>query len=276
MRISLVHYLNSAPLGWAFLHGPFRGMYEVVPSSPANCADQLSSGEVDIGLIPSIEYQLIENLQIIPDISISSLREVRSILLIRPKRRQVIRSVALDISSRTSVALVRVLLEAKLGIHPQFVPCPPNLDLMLKRCDAALLIGDAALKVSLERYNTMDLAAEWAGWQKKPFVCAFWACRPEAAISPDLNSVFLEAKNWGLKRRHEIARAYAESLALPASFLEEYLINNIDYEMGPEHLEGLNKFYQLAYQQKLVSEPRPLQFVPSGKSRPRESVQIHV
>ena len=73
MRISLVHYLNSAPLGWAFLRGPFRDMYEVVPSSPAGCADQLSSGEVDIGLIPSIEYQLIPDLEIIPEISISSL-----------------------------------------------------------------------------------------------------------------------------------------------------------------------------------------------------------
>ena len=275
MRLSLVHFLNSAPLGWAFLHGPFRGMYEVVPSSPANCADQLSNGEVDIGLIPSIEYQLIENLQIIPDISISSLREVRSILLIRPKKRQAIHSVALDTSSRTSVALVRVLLEAKMGMHPRFVPCPPDLDLMLKRCDAALLIGDAALKVDLDSYDTKDLAAEWVGWQKKPFVCAFWACRPEAANSTDLNSVFLEAKKWGLKRRDEIARVYAESLALPASFLEEYLINNIDYDMAPEHLEGLNKFYQLAHQQKLISEPRPLQFVSSGKSPPRVSTQNH-
>lgn len=276
MRLSLVHYLNSAPLGWAFLHGPFRGKYEVVPSSPANCADQLSSGEVDIGLIPSIEYQLIENLQIIPDISISSLSEVRSILLIRPKKQQTIHSVALDTSSRTSVALVRVLLEAKLGIHPRFVPCPPDLDLMLKRCDAALLIGDAALKVSLDSYDTKDLAAEWVEWQQKPFVCAFWACRREAAISPDLNSVFLEAKDWGLKRRSEIAGAYAELLALPTSFLEEYLINNIDYEMGAEHLDGLKKFYRLAHQQKLVPELRPLQFVPSGKSHPGESMQIHV
>lgn len=274
MRISLVHYLNSAPLGWAFVHGPFRGMYEVIPSSPARCADQLSNGEVDIGLIPSIEYQLISNLQIIPEISISSLREVRSILLIRPKKKQSIHSVALDTSSRTSVALVRILLEAKMGIHPNFVPCPPDLDRMLSRCDAALLIGDAALKVPLKDFDTIDLAAEWLEWQHKPFVCAFWACRPEAASSPDLNSVFCEAKDWGLKRRSEIARAYAESLSLPASFLEEYLINNIDYGMGQEHIEGLAKFYQLANQQELIPKLQPLQFVPAGISKQCESVQI--
>ncbi len=266
IRISLVHYLNSAPLGWAFLHGPFRGMFEVVPSSPANCADQLASGEVDIGLIPSIEYQLISRVQIVPEISISSLREVRSILLIRPKKKPSIHSVALDTSSRTSVALVRILLEAKLGVHPNFVPCPPDLDLMLSRCDAALLIGDAALKVPLESYDTNDLAAEWVEWQQMPFVCAFWACRPDAAISQDLNSVFLEAKEWGLKRRSEIARVYAESLALPAPFLEDYLIRNIDYELGSEHIKGLKKFYQLANQQKLISEIRPLQFVSEGKA----------
>jgi chorismate dehydratase len=109
-RVSLVDYLNSAPLGWAFLHGPFRGMFDVIPSSPANCADQLSRGKVDIGLIPSIEYQRIPSLQIIPDISISSLGEVRSILLIKSKERQTIHSVALDTSSRTSVSLVQILL----------------------------------------------------------------------------------------------------------------------------------------------------------------------
>ncbi len=276
IRISLVHYLNSAPLGWAFLHGPFRGMFDVVPSSPARCADQLSSGEVDIGLIPSIEYQLIPNLKIIPEVSISSLGEVRSILLIRHKKKQSIHSVALDNSSRTSVALVRILLETKMGIHPDYMPCPPDLDLMLSHCDAALLIGDAALKVPLENYNTSDLAAEWVEWQQKPFVCAFWACRPEAAISPDLNSVFLEAKDWGLKRRSEIARIYAEPLALPASFLEAYLINNIDYEMGPEHIEGLKKFHHLANQQKLVSKLQPLQFVPAGNRLPGGSTQVPV
>ena len=268
IRISLVHYLNSAPLGWAFLHGPFRGMYEVVPSSPAKCADQLSNGEVDIGLIPSIEYQLIPNLRIIPEISISSLGEVRSILLIRSRKKQTIRSVALDASSRTSVALVRILLETKMGLHPDFVSCPPDLDLMLSRCDAALLIGDPALKVPIENYDTNDLAAEWVGWQQKPFVCDFWACRPEAAVSPDLNTIFVQAKDWGLKRRGEIARVYAESLALPAPLLEEYLIKNIDYEMGPEHIEGLKKFHQLANQQKLIPGLQPLQFVSAEKPPP--------
>lgn len=271
IRISLVHYLNSAPLGWAFLQGPFRGRFEVIPSSPAKCADQLSNGEVDIGLIPSIEYQRIPNLQIIPDISIASLGDVRSILLIKPKGKQTVNSVALDTSSRTSVALTKVLLQVKLGIRPKFYPYPPDLHSMLGRCDAALLIGDAALRVKLEDYDVTDLAGEWTRWQRKPFVCAFWACRTDIPFPADLSSVFLEAKDWGLKQRQEIASTYAESLNLPAPFLEGYLRQNIDYDMGPGHVEGLKKFYQLTKQENLIPEVRPLRFLAAPGSALREA-----
>jgi len=261
IRISLVHYLNSAPLGWAFLHGPFRNEFEVVPASPANCADQLSTGEVDIGLIPSIEYQRIPNLQIIPDISISSFAEVRSILLIRPKGTQTIHSVALDTSSRTSVALTKVLLQAKMGIHPEYVLHPPDLPAMLNRCSAALLIGDPALRVQIEDYDTLDMAGEWYQWQKRPFVCAFWTCRTGTPLPSGLASIFQEAKSWGLKRREEIASAYSKSLNLPKSFLEYYLTNNIDYDLTPDHIEGLSRYYQLARQEELIPELRPLRFL---------------
>ena len=268
IRISLVHYLNSAPLGWAFHHGPFREMFDVIPSSPAACADQLAKGEVDIGLIPSIEYQLIPDLQVIPDISISSLREVRSILMIRQKGKRKIGSVAIDTSSRTSAALIKVFLQEKLGIMPEYIPCPPDLDIMLNRCDAALLIGDPALKVPISNYQVTDLAAEWFDWQQKPFVCAFWACSPDTESSSELAEIFLEAKVWGLNRRHEIAASYAQSLALPERFLEEYLTRNIDYDLGPEHVEGLQTFYSLANRQKLISAHRPLHFV-NAKERVR-------
>jgi chorismate dehydratase len=260
IRISLVHYLNAAPLGWAFLHGPFRENFEVIPSSPANCADQLSKGEADIGVIPSIEYQRIPNLQIIPDISIASLGKVRSILMIKPRGKRVIRSVALDTSSRTSVALAKILLHSKMGIRPEYVSCPPDLDRMLAQCDAALLIGDPALKVNLADCDATDLAEEWVEWQQKPFVCALWACRKDASLPSDLNDIFLEAKNWGLKHRREIALAYATSLNLPAPFLESYLRHNIDYDLEPTHIEGLNQFFQLAKQEDLIPELRPLQF----------------
>jgi chorismate dehydratase len=263
IKISLVHYLNSAPLGWAFLHGPFREKFEVFPSSPALCADQLSKKEVDIGLIPSIEYQRIPDLRIIPDISISSLAEVRSILLVKPKGKKQINTVALDTSSRTSVALAKILLCQKFGLRPDFIPHSPDLPAMLHKCDAALLIGDAALAVRLSDYETMDLAGEWVQWQRKPFVCAFWACRSDIAIPQDLHSIFLEAKTWGLGKRSEIAAFFSKSLNMPAGFLNAYLDKNINFDMSSEHIRGLEQFYHLARQMELIPDLRPLQFIHS-------------
>ncbi len=260
IKVSLVQYLNSAPLGWAFLHGPFRDQFEVIPSFPAVCADQLSKGEVDIGLIPSIEYQTIPDLQIIPGISISSLAAVRSLLLIRHKGTRLIRSVALDTTSRTSVALTKILVQAKMGLRPVFVPHPPDPVAMLKVCDAALLIGDTALKVHPEDYETIDLTETWVEWQQRPFVCAVWACRTKARLPENLVSIFQEAKEWGLQRRDEIASVFSRSLGLPKEFLEEYLHQNINYDMEDGHINGLNRFYELAKEQALIPEVRSLRF----------------
>lgn len=259
IRISLVHYLNSAPLGWAFLHGPYRNLFEVLPSSPAKCADQLAAGQVDIGLIPSIEYQRIHDLRIIPGISIASLGCVRSILLIKHKGKEEIQSVALDSSSRTSVALARILLQAKMGLRPHYQTHSPDAATMLAHCDAALVIGDPALQIRLEDFDSLDLAGEWVGWRKKPFVCAFWACRAGVQFPSDLVEIFQEAKAWGLRRRGEIASVYSQSLGLPATFLEDYLANNIDYDFGSLHMGGLEEFYRLAREEDLIGETRELQ-----------------
>ena len=269
IRISLVHYLNSAPLGWAFLHGPLQDVFEVIPSSPARCADQLSKKEVDIGLIPSIEYQRIPDLQVIPGMSIASLSEVRSILLVRPFGRETMDSVALDTTSRTSVVLARILLREVMHVRPEFVPHPPDIDAMLRKCDAAVLIGDAALAVRLQDYNTVDLSGMWMKWQRKPFVFAFWACRNDVAFSGDLAEQFMQAKMWGLARRSDIAAIFSGKLNLPESFLENYLLRNIDYDLGPDHIRGLEEYYRLAGMAGEISDIRPLRFLSAPAGSPQ-------
>jgi chorismate dehydratase len=262
LRISLVHYLNAAPLGWSFLYGPHRDQFDVVLASPARCAQQLAGGEADIGVIPSIEYQRIPNLRIIPGIAIGALNAVRSVILVRHRGRE-IRSVALDTNSRTSVELLRLLLEVKMGLAPRYVHHAPDIGEMMRICDAALLIGDAALRVASDEYEIMDLAQAWVEWQQRPFVFALWACRSDAPIPEDIASTFRDARAWGLSNRGHIVETFAHSLKLPASFLHEYLSQNVNYDMGPSHVEGLERFYGLAYASGLIRENHPIRFLPA-------------
>ncbi len=244
------------------MHGPLRRHYQVFSATPAKCAEQLALGEVDVGIIPSVEYQRIPNLHVIPEISIAAVDEVRSVLLVRPRGSTIIRSVALDISSRTSVVLLKLLLQHKMGLNPEFIPHEPDAARMLQRCDAALIIGDAALRCSAEEYDITDLAAAWRDWQSRPFVFAFWACREKAMAVEDLAGIFRDARDWGLSRMEEIAASYARTLSLPAPFLEQYLRCNLDHNMGPEHIEGLERFYRLAFDAGLTECQVPLRFVP--------------
>jgi chorismate dehydratase len=263
-----VHYLNAAPLGWSFLHGPHRDRFEVIPASPARCAEQLALGEVDIGVIPSIEYQRIPNLTIIPGIAIAALDAVRSVLMVRHRDR-VIRTVALDTSSRTSVELLKLLLQVRMGLRPTYIHHAPDLPTMLDSCDAALLIGDAALKVTAGDYEILDLAQAWVEWQQRPFVFAFWACRSGALFPEDLASVFLDARDWGLSARALIVQDYARRLNLPEDFLNQYLSRNVNYDMGAGHIEGLERFYQLAWASGLIPENRPLRFLSPLQINPK-------
>jgi chorismate dehydratase len=233
----------------------------VLPSSPARCAEQLATGEADIGLIPSIEYQRIPDLQIIPGISVAARNEVRSVLLVQPRDAREIHSVALDTSSRTSVALLKLLLKMKLGREPRYEEHPPDLEDMLRRCDAALIIGDAALRLSPDEYSITDLAREWITWQQRPFVFAFWACRPNLSVAEDLVDVFHSAREWGLERREEIVTSFSRRLELPVPFLREYLVRNIDYDFGAKHLEGLERFFRLAFEVGLTPQNTPARFL---------------
>lgn len=261
IKVSLVDYLNSAPLGWAFLHGPMKERFLVLPCSPARCAEQLATGETDIGLIPSIEYQRIPDLQIIPGISVAARNEVRSVLLVQLRDAREIHSVALDASSRSSVVLLKLLLKMKLGREPRYEEHPPDLEDMLRRYDAALIIGDAALKLSPHEYSITDLASEWIRWQQRPFVFAFWACRSNLSLAEDLVDIFHSAREWGLQRREEIVTSFSRRLELPVPFLREYLVRNIDYEFSPKHLEGLERFFRLAFEAGLTTQHTPARFL---------------
>ena len=160
LRISAISYLNTAPLMWDFEHGGSGSDFEISYTLPSLCAEALREGSADIGIIPAAAYATIPNLQILPGVAIASRCPVRSILLVSKVPVKDIRSVALDTSSMTSVALIKVLFARAWGCNVNFEPMPPDIDRMLAEHDAGLVIGDPALQIDRARFITFDLAKE--------------------------------------------------------------------------------------------------------------------
>ena len=154
LRISIVEFLNTAPLVWGFTDGPLQGKYDLSFTVPSQCAEALRAGEVDIAIIPSVEYQRMENVVALPGMAVAAKREVRSILVVAKKPIDRARKIALDTNSRSSVALVRLLAKGYWDIDPEFVDRPPDPSAMLSEADAALIIGDPALRVAVKWMNS--------------------------------------------------------------------------------------------------------------------------
>jgi chorismate dehydratase len=264
MRISAISYLNTAPLMWDFEHSLADPSFEVAYTIPSQCATELQSGTADIGIIPSAAFASIPNLSILPGISIASKQAVRSILLVSKKELPQIETVALDNSSLTSVVLLHILFEKYWGGTRKFSSLSPNLESMLLSNDAALLIGDPALKVDRSRYRTWDLAEEWIRFTRKPFVFAFWAVRDEVAqkSSLDLASIFQRSRDHGLERDNlrETVEKWSAKLGLLKNDLHTYLTTNIFYYLDEACIDGLQLFYRYAYECKALPTVPELDF----------------
>ena len=271
LRISAISYLNTAPLMWDFERGEAGRDFDISYTLPSACARSLAEGTADIGIIPAAAYAAIPGLQILPDVAIASRRPVRSILLISKIPIEQVRSVALDTSSMTSVALTKVLFEKWLGGGRTFAPMAPDIDQMLAEHDAGLLIGDPALKIDRLRYHTLDLAEEWIRYTGKPFVFAFWAVRKdalrEAAPTLDLPAVFQNSRDHGLRASSlaQIAREWAPRLDITEAAVHTYLTQNIHYQLDAGCLEGLRLFYRYAAEIGALPATPELQFVDTIK-----------
>jgi len=274
LRVSVVQYLNTAPLVWGLERSRTK-RYELTYATPAACADALRRGQVEVGIIPSIEYQSIPGLKVIPGLAIASERKVESVLLVSkgPARRA--RRVALDSSSRTSAALVKILFARQWKTEPEYFEAPPEAATMLAQADAALLIGDPALRLALHgphaglseisNLHIYDLAEEWWRLTNLPFVFAFWAVRADRVRTPEiaraLTRDFQRSREEGLRHIGEIARAAAGRLELPGGQLERYLRHSITYRLDAPHRAGLESFYRFAHELGLIERVRPLEFL---------------
>ena len=259
LRVGIVNYLNSKPLAWGFLKGHHADLFAPSYHPPALVARLLGQGTLDIGLIPSIEVQRIPNLKILPDLCVASRQEVKSVLLVSRGPLDGVRKVALDQNSRTSAALLRVLLRERYGLNPEYLHERPDPERMLAEADAALLIGDPALKVERDKYHVIDLAAEWNELTGHPFVFAVWAVRPEVDL-PDLPFYFKSSLRYGLSSVDTLSRESAAELGLDSSDVRDYLTENLSFFMRREEIAGLEEFYRRAHAHGLILEPRPLDF----------------
>ena len=267
LRISAISYLNTAPLMWDFERGDAGRSFDISYTLPSGCARALADREADIGIIPAAAYAQIPGLQILPDVAIASKRAVRSILLVSRLSLEKVRTVALDTSSMTSVALTKILFEKWLGGGRTFLPMAPEVERMLEDCDAGLLIGDPALQVDRSRYRTLDLAEEWIRYTGKPFVFAFWAVRGDALLEADpaldLAAIFRESRDRGLQPAslERIAREWAPQLSLRPEDVSSYLTENIHYQLDPDCRSGLELFYRYAAEVGAFPPAPDLQFV---------------
>jgi chorismate dehydratase len=255
IRIGAVNYLNSKPL--------IQHLEELAPDAqlildvPSRLADRLDLGELDVALIPVIEYFRNGTYRVVPNIAVASNGPVLSVTLFSRRPWAEIRRLALDAGSRTSAALTQILLRKRHGIAPEFVPLPMDAGAEDADADAVLLIGDRAMRACLPGFTyAFDLGQEWHDWTGLPFVYAFWAVRAGAELGP-LEAALHEAKRRGQHEVGAIAFREAPRLGLDAGFCRRYLSNIIRFDLGPREQAGLQHFHKLACEMGLAPSPSP-------------------
>jgi chorismate dehydratase len=270
LRIAAINFLNPAPLMWDFEHPPLASAlaqrYQIDRMSPAECADRLASGQADIGLVPIASLVVNPALRILPGCTIASKHRVRSLLLVHRATQPIaaLRTVAADTASRTTIAYARMLLHRWGNAAVPFIPAAADLDSMLDKADAAILIGDPALLALEEQANRfertgenlvyLDLAEEWHTLTGLPFVSAVWGVAPQNPGAPGLDfeareSIahdFIQSRNHGLENIDALVAEWSAKLPIPEETIRTYLTTNIHYVLDEECLEGMRIFFHTA------------------------------
>jgi predicted solute-binding protein len=269
VRLGSVNYLNAQPLIYRLGAGD-DARFTVRRDPPAECARLLAQGDIDLGLIPAIAYHDRPLDRIVPDVAIASRGPVASVAIFTRMPIRQVRTIALDTSSRTSVALVRIMCRRTFHITPTFARHLPDLPAMLRQSDAALVIGDPALFADLdavasavgapEGITKIDLGALWTDMTGLPFVWAFWAGRPEAA-SPAIVAALQATRDAGLAVSDALADAYVSASPHHRDVARQYLRAHIQYGLSGDYLTGLQTYYREAHEAGVIdSVPEPTFF----------------
>lgn len=258
IRVGAVNYLNTKPL----IHEleALAPDMELVLEVPSRLADLLAEGQLEVALIPVIEYFRAGSYSMVPNIAIASRGPVLSVTLFSRQPWTGIRRLALDEGSRTSAVLAQILLRKRYGVSPELIPLPLNQAAEDVDADAVLLIGDRAMRACLPGFeHAYDLGQEWHDWTGLPFVYAVWAVREGADLGP-VEAALVEAKRRGCAQIGQIAHREAPGLGLDAGFCRRYLAHIIHFDLGPREQAGLHHYYMLACELGLARRGVNLEF----------------
>jgi len=256
-RVGHIQFLNCLPIYWGLVRDGALLDVELTKDTPDRLSELLVAGDLDIGPISLVEYlRHADQLALLPDIAIGSDGPVLSVNLVaqRPLSELEGRRVALGSTSRTSVLLARMWLEQVHGVRPEYFTCPPDLTTMLLEADAAVLIGDAALRATYDAPRrglaVHDLGAAWRDWSGLPMVFAVWAARREyAAAHPglvkDVHAAFVRSRDDALAHVEDVAATAARWEVFDPDTLATYF-RTLDFSLGPRQVAGLQEFARRA------------------------------
>jgi len=259
--VCAVSYLNTVPLVWGMLHGdgPSHGknVFDLRFALPAECADQIQAGEADIGIVPVIEM-VRQKLDYFPGTGIACHGPVRSILLIAKVPFREVRTLATDSGSRTSVQLARIILAEKFGVTPRLISRRADLATMLGEAEAALVIGDPALRLDpagpflkmalqMAPFETLDLGREWVSMTGLPMVFAVWAGR-KGVVQQHYARALADSCRYGLEHIDEIVETEAAGRGFDPALVRKYLTEHIVFELGERDYAGMSLFLERAVQ----------------------------
>lgn len=247
VKLGVFGFLNAKPLIYAIEESKIKHNFELIYSIPSQVAVSLLNGEINAGLVPSIHYAKYSfKYHIVPKVCIASHGAVGSIRLYFRKDLRDIKTVATDISSMSSVILARIILSEKYDIQPKFIAMKPNLEEMLSKADAALLIGDNALFESSGDKSYLDLGDEWEDLTGLPFVYALWVGRKDSLTREDVFAL-IEAKRYGFQNIDVICEKASEKYGIDFDFCKFYLTENLHYDLGELEINGMKEFFTYAF-----------------------------
>ena len=262
LRVAAIGFLNPAPLMWDFEHAPLDDVLEkrylIDRMTPSECAARLADGRADIGLIPIASLATVPELKVLPGCTIASKGRVRSLILVHRANRPPgkLRSVAADAASRTTLAYARIMFNKWGNAEVPFLPMVADLDAMLERADAAILIGDPALLALEERYNRLertgeelayrDLAEEWRALTGLVFVSAVWSTARGGPLDQSVAEDFIRSRDHGLANIDVLVSEWSARIPIPEATIRTYLTANIHYTLDVECVEGMRGFFRMA------------------------------